>query len=54
MKQFAATFLLVGFLVMEVTFVWMIWSGSQVAEKDAFTATIVFINALLICLGTLQ
>lgn len=51
MKQFAATFLLVSFLVMEVTFVWMIWSGSQVAEN---TAMIVFINALLICLGTLQ
>lgn len=52
MKRFAATFLLVSFLVMEVTFVWMIWSGSQVAEK--VTAMIVFINALLICLGTLQ
>lgn len=51
MKRFAATFLLVSFLVMEATFVWMIWSGSQVV---AFTAMIVFINALLICLGTLQ
>lgn len=50
MKRFAATFLLVSFLVMEATFVWMIWSGSQ----GAFTAMIVFINALLICLGTLQ
>ncbi len=49
MKQFAATFLLVSFLVMEATFIWMVWSGSQVA-----TAMIVFINALLICLGTLQ
>ena len=49
MKRFAATFLLVSFLVMEVTFVWMIWSGSQVAA-----AMIVFINTLLICLGTLQ
>lgn len=54
MKQFAATFLLVSFLVMEATFIWMVWSGSQVAGKAAFTAMIVFINALLICLGMIK
>lgn len=54
MKQFALGFLAVSFLVMEATFIWMVWSSSQVADKVAFTAMIVFINALLICLGTLQ
>lgn len=54
MEEFAATFLLVSFLVMEATFIWMVWSSSQVAEKVAFTAMIVFINALLICLGLMQ
>lgn len=54
MKQFAATFLLVSFLVMEATFIWMVWSSSQVADKVAFTAMIVFINALLICLVMIE
>lgn len=49
MKQFAAAFLLVSFLVMEATFIWMVWT-----DKVAFTAMIVFINSLLICLGMLQ
>lgn len=53
MKQFAATFLLVSWLVVIVTFIWMVWSDKQVADKAAFTALIIFANALLICLAML-
>lgn len=48
MKQFAAAFLLISFLSLNVTFIWMVWSDSEVAGKAAFTAMIAFINALLI------
>lgn len=54
MKVFAVLFILISYLCLNATFIWMVWSDSQVADKDAFTAMIVFINALLICLGTLQ
>lgn len=51
MKYFSVAFLLASWLAVEVTFIWMTWSDSQVADKAAFTAIIVFANALLICLA---
>lgn len=53
MKQLAAEFLAVSFLAMEAAYVWVIWSDSDLANKVALTALIVFANALLICLGML-
>ncbi|WP_164905707.1 hypothetical protein [Limosilactobacillus mucosae] len=53
MKQFAAAFLLASWLAVIVTFIWMTWSDKQVADKAAFTALIIFANALLICLAML-
>lgn len=51
MKYFSVAFLLASWLAVIVTFIWMTWSDSQVADKAAFTAIIVFANALLICLA---
>lgn len=53
MKYFSVAFLLASWLAVVVTFIWMTWSDSQVADKAAFTAIIVFANALLICLTML-
>lgn len=53
MKYFSVEFLLASWLAVVVTFIWMTWSDSQVADKAAFTALIVFANALLICLAML-
>ena len=53
MKYFSVAFLLASWLAVIVTFIWMTWSDSQVADKAAFTAIIVFANALLICLTML-
>lgn len=50
MKEFAASFLLISFLGLNVTFIWMIWSNNQLSDKAAATAFIVFVNALLICI----
>lgn len=52
--KFALSFLLISILGLNATFIWMVWSDSQVAGKAAFTAMIVFINALLICLGMIK
>ncbi|MEO5283704.1 hypothetical protein [Limosilactobacillus allomucosae] len=54
MKVFAVLFILISYLGLNVTFVWMVWSDSQAAGKAAFTALIVFINALLICLAMIE
>lgn len=54
MKVFAVSFILISYLGLNATFIWMVWSDSQVASKAAFTAMIVFINALLICLGMIK
>nr|WP_278773473.1 hypothetical protein [Limosilactobacillus mucosae] len=54
MKVFAVLFILISYLCLNATFIWMVWSDSQVAGKAAFTAMIVFINVLLICLGMIE
>ena len=50
MEEFAAAFLLISFLSLNVTFIWMIWSDNLLAGRAAATALIVFINAFLICI----
>lgn len=54
MKQLAAVFLVVSFLTVEASYIWMIWDDNQLAGKVALTALIVFANALFICLGMIK